>query len=168
MNPFDLPGPQFLGLYVVLFMAVVGVAAGLRWYWRRPIDEPPPEALDLSPYEVAYLAGGPQLAVNAAIARLVQQGALAARASERKLTRKEGPAPSGSAAALEKAVYHSVDQHTGDEIKTVRDKAAAALDPIRQRLQDLGLVVADDQAATARWAPFLLVLAVAVFGAIKI
>jgi len=31
MNPFDLPGPQFLGLYVFLFVAVVVMAALLRW-----------------------------------------------------------------------------------------------------------------------------------------
>jgi uncharacterized protein (TIGR04222 family) len=69
MNPFDLPGPEFLGLYAVLFVAAVTVAVFLRWYLRLPSDEPPRDGIELTAHEVAYLAGGPVLAVNAAMAR---------------------------------------------------------------------------------------------------
>lgn len=53
MNPFDLPGPQFLAFFAALFLAAVAVAAFLRWSLRQPADEPIRDALALAPYEVA-------------------------------------------------------------------------------------------------------------------
>ena len=168
MNPFDLRGPEFLTLYVFLFLGILGLAAALRWHWRQPADEPGPEALDLAPFEVAYLAGGPTLAVNAAIARLVHEGALTVNASDRKLLRKEGGALSKGASRLEKAVFCEVDPGSRTGLADVRQRVASDLEPIRQRLQHLGLVVADDGAVLARFVPLLLLLVVPAFGFIKI
>ena len=80
MNPFDLRGPDFLVVYLVVFAVVMALAGLLRWYLRLPGGEPQLEVTELSPYEIAYLAGGENLAVNAAIARLVHDDALALRA----------------------------------------------------------------------------------------
>src|SRR5260370_20282838 len=88
MNPLDLQGPEFLGLYVVLFVAAVAAAFFLRRFLRLPGDEPSREALDLSPYEVAYLAGGEELTVNAAMARLVHENVLAVDAINRRLAKQ--------------------------------------------------------------------------------
>ena len=46
----------------------------LRWALRLPADEPVGEDVRLGPNEVPYLAGGEQLAADAAIASLVQRG----------------------------------------------------------------------------------------------
>src|SRR5262249_28815318 len=93
MNPLDWRGPEFLAFYVVLFLAAVAVAFFLRRFLRLPGDEPSQEALELSPYEVAYLAGGEELAVNAAMARLVHEEVLAVDAVKRRLTRQSDQAP---------------------------------------------------------------------------
>lgn len=167
MNPFDLRGPEFLSLYTVLLVIAVAAAALLRRTLRLPNDEPPREALDLSPYETAYLAGGEELAVNAAIARLVQAKVLAVNPAERKLTRC-GDEPPPDAAELERAVFSAVIAKTGETIATVRAHAARALTPIRRRLQDLGLLVPEDRSGTARLVPVLIVLGVALVGGIKI
>ena len=86
INPLDLPGPQFLQPYLLLLVAARSAAAMiLRWALRLPADEPVGEDVRLGPYEVAYLAGGEQLAANAAIASLVQRRVLAVDPAGRKL-----------------------------------------------------------------------------------
>jgi len=168
MNPFDLPGPQFLGLYAALFVAGLAVAVFLRWALRQPSDEPDPDSFNLAPLDTAYLAGGASLAVNAAVSRLAHQGALTASASQRKLFRKEGGALQRGATAFEKAIFDAVDPISGTAIADLRKEVTDELTPLRQRLQEAGLVVSDDQAAMARWLPLLLLLAVPLFGLIKI
>jgi uncharacterized protein (TIGR04222 family) len=166
MNPFNLPGPDFLALYASLLVVACGAAALLRWLLRLPGDEPFGRDPALSPYEVAYLAGGTELAVNAAVARLVHQGGLAIDADSRKLSVRDA-LPAG-ASGLERAVYLAADCKGGEALAVVYSSAAAGLEPTRRRLQELGLLVPDDAARTARLLPLLLVLAVTLFGVIKI
>src|SRR4051812_28726052 len=85
MNPFDLPGPEFLALYIPLVLVTLIGAGALRWLLRRPAEEPPDSDLELGPYEVAYLAGGPTLVVNAALARMVNQDIVAVKTDGGKL-----------------------------------------------------------------------------------
>ena len=59
MNPFDLTGPQFLGLYAVVALLALFVAVIVRLVCAGPSD-PLPEDPRLHPYEWAHLAGGPQ------------------------------------------------------------------------------------------------------------
>lgn len=56
MNPFYLPGPQFLLFYTVFAAIVLG---GLVFWRRRAELSPAPARIDLSdPYLIAYLRGG--------------------------------------------------------------------------------------------------------------
>ena len=167
MNPLDLPGPEFLGLYFVLFVAAVAAAFFLRWFLRLPGDEPSREALDLSPYEVAYLAGGEELAVNAALARLVHEDVLAVDAINRRLTRQSDEPP-GDARKLERAVFSAVNGESGETIANVRSDAARAFGSIQRRLQDLELLVSEDRSWQARLIPLFVVLSVVFFGVLKI
>jgi uncharacterized protein (TIGR04222 family) len=166
MNPFDLPGPVFLAFYAVFFLGAVAVAAWLRRSLRRPDDDPPPEALDLAPYEVAYLQGKERLAVDAAIARLVHEDVLAVDSQNRRLQDRGEELPAG-ASELEEAVYRTV-RGGSQTIAAVRPAVSLSLAPVRRRLQDLGLLVADDQAGKARFLPTLVVLLVVLVGVVKI
>jgi uncharacterized protein (TIGR04222 family) len=167
VNPLDLTGPEFLAFYAVLLLVMVAIAAFLRWSLRLPSDEPSPHALDLSPYEAAYLAGGEQLAVNAAMARLVQEECLAVDSANRKLTLRSGGRPEPSS-ELERAVFSAVRGAKGETIANVRSRAAAALAPFRQRLAELGLLVPEDQSWKPRFIPLFAVLSVVVLGVLKI
>jgi uncharacterized protein (TIGR04222 family) len=167
MNPLDMPGPEFLTFYVVLFLAAVAGAACLRWLLRQPGDAPLPEALALSPYEVAYLSGGEEQVVNAAIARLVHEDALAVDSINRKLTAR-GDGPPTDASELERAVYSAVKGDAAETVAAVRAAAASKLAPVRRRVYELGLLVLDDQAEIARFLPLFLVLLVPLFGVVKI
>ena len=77
-DPWGISGPDFVVLYVTLIVAVLLVrlvVTGVARAWgRRPgraQPGPPPTV-----YQLAYLAGGADRAVDAAIAALVERGQL--------------------------------------------------------------------------------------------
>jgi uncharacterized protein (TIGR04222 family) len=166
-NPLNLAGPAFLGLYVLVLVLTVLVAVYLRRHLGEPTDGEDDATPELDPYDVAYLAGKGQMAVNAALAKLVHQDLLTVSAGERKVTAR-GTLPAG-APLLERVIHtEAACELLGQSIKEVRSRAAVAIEPIDRRLQRLGLVVSDDKATAARVIPTLLVLAVAGFGALKV
>ncbi len=86
MNPFDLPGPEFLAFYAALAL----VAGSGTWWLRRlllgpdgPVD---PRITDLHPYEVSFLSGGMERAVESAVSNLVRQQYLQVTPEKRELT----------------------------------------------------------------------------------
>ncbi len=165
MNPFDLPGPQFLVVFFITFAVALAVALWLRWALLQPADEPGREALDLGPYEVAYLAGHEELAINTAIIRLIQQNVLTV--SNRALNQSGAGLPA-EAPELEQQVYDAVEPDAGKTISAVRSAVSSQLMPIKRRLQDLGLVLSTDQAWMARFVPLVLMLLVTFCGVIKV
>jgi uncharacterized protein (TIGR04222 family) len=169
MNPFDLRGPDFLVLYVGVFLAVMVVAAILRWFLRLPGGEPPLETSDLSPYEIAYLAGRETLAVNAAIARLVHDDVLALDTSHVNLKTKAEGGVATVSEAVEEAILSAVRSGNKEQksIDEVRDEATKALEPVAEKLEDLGLLVGDED-RIVRVVPLIVALLVVPFGVIKI
>ena len=79
MNPFALPGPEFLGLYVLFASVVALVVAGLRRRGERADVETDVARLD--PYALAVLRGGDQEALRVAAFALLERGVLS-RTSE--------------------------------------------------------------------------------------
>lgn len=73
MNPLDLPGPQFLGFYVILCTAVTLALAFLRRQ-QEGGGSPPPKLDD--PYLVAFLRGGEDEALRVAMMSLLDRGLL--------------------------------------------------------------------------------------------
>src|SRR5262245_31025491 len=138
VNPFDLKGPSFLWFFLALI--AVGVVAGLvlRRALRGPgpaADDPPP---DLSPDEIACLAGGRKLAVDAAIANLVQRNSLAMDADNRKLIPgPEAQKPSSRIEAAARAVAE--ERPDGVSINEVRQGAIRAAQEVEQVLEEKGL-----------------------------
>jgi uncharacterized protein (TIGR04222 family) len=79
MNPFDLPGPQFLVFYLVLSALVILVVVFLR----RSAESPATPKLDLSdPYLIAYLRGGEPEALRVATVSLIDRKLLVATGSQ--------------------------------------------------------------------------------------
>src|SRR5262249_15303044 len=137
------------------------------WLLRTPDGEPTKEALDLSPYEVAYLRGREAAAIDAALVRLIQYNVLAVDASTRQLSRKSEKL-GGDAPDLEKVLFGAVQSGSNPVVGEVRAKAQKIASKPRKRLEKLGLVVAEDRAILVRGLPGLLLWAVALIGLIKI
>jgi uncharacterized protein (TIGR04222 family) len=81
MNPFDLPGPEFLFFYLGLSVLVI-IALVLT---RRAAESSATPRLDLSdPYLIAYLRGGEPETLRVAVVSLIDRGLLVATGTQLK------------------------------------------------------------------------------------
>lgn len=158
MNPYDLRGPEFLGLYVLLLLLCQAAAALLRRTLSGPGGPAGPRLLDLQFVEVALLAGGPERAFDAAVARLAAAQALEVDATGRTLCPR---GEARGASALERLVLERSGPPPGTSIPRVRAEVAPALRVPEARLVALGLRPAGRGASLA---PAALQMTLAVFG----
>jgi len=163
-NPLDWTAEPFLSLFA-------GLAAGaLVWSFilrqilrRRARRSGSGQDAALDPYHLAYLAGGPDRAIDAAVTELlVRRAARLERLPQRidlKVPVAELP---DELRSLGEAIEIS------DRLFTLRRCAAVWTAPLRARLESQDLVPASTAARQARIAGALPPLAVAAFGAAKI
>lgn len=148
MNPLHMPGPEFLGVFIVLFGAAFG-ARKLGWkLLRAPGGEARPERLNaLTPYEVAYLGGGPAAVVDAAVTALVHEGRVAFDGGVVSRTPTTGSATAvGGGAyrnvgggsdghAVELAVLARVRKHNAVRIQALREALRSVSEPLGATLR---------------------------------
>lgn len=166
MNLFDLPGPQFLGLYTGL---LIGAALGglvLRRVLRTPGDLPYGATAELDPYETAYLAGGRNAAVNAALTTLVHRGLVRFKAS-RGFVMQQPTVATHVTSKFEAGVYRIIESGRSD-VMEIRRAARPLVELLSSRLRDLQLVYPMGSFGLARVMPALVMSAVLVVGIIKI
>ncbi len=137
MNLFDLQGPTFLGVFVALMVGAHAASWALKRLCRaqqaRSTTTP-----DLAPLEAAYLAGGRERAVDAALVGLLRHDMIA-------VAPKGGGFVVGTQAALnltglQAELHHQVVQHKGD-IVSLRKQRTAALARIETKLGRNGLLL---------------------------
>jgi uncharacterized protein (TIGR04222 family) len=121
----------------------------------------------LDPYETALLAGGDTAAVKTALAGLVHRGLVKADTVKRLLL------PSGQPGAklpeLEHELLEDITSSGGMGVDTATSQTQTkSMTVMRERLETLGLLLTDTQAAWARLLPIILALCLPAFGIIKI
>ena len=167
INPLDMPGPQFLKLYVVLMIAAAILARLLkralvspRWSDQRHID--------LDPYEAAYLRGGARQAIDAANAMLAQRQLLKVSGSAHTVS-TSGPLPAG-AHWFEQVVHHAISATSTRQINDIRSSSLLTphTDRLASQLQQWGLIPDDQHWLTARTVSGLLMLALLLLGVAKV
>lgn len=160
---FDLRGPEFLFLYIFLLAVASLAALALRSALSTPggdVVAPPP----LPPLDAAFLAGGRDQAVDAAVAALVQRKLVDVEPTSRTL-KVARPAPA-ELDALERCVHDEIGPSA--TIHSVRRATGWRFDTLRPRLEQLGLMLRDQDSWRPRVVPTLAVGAVMVIGAIKL
>lgn len=167
MNPFDLKGPDFLQVYFILLLGAFVFAGGLRWLLRAPGAGFRLNVLNLSPYEIAYLAGGEKGAVYAAVAHLAHIGAIAIRPVSRTVSATAEALPA-DAAPFEQTIFSLVHSGQGISIPTLQRMASGPAYRLRSRLVEEGFVLSESAAQVARFTPFLVMAASLLMGAVKI
>jgi uncharacterized protein (TIGR04222 family) len=135
-NLLDLRGPQFLGVYALLFATALAVAFLLRRVMSGP-PQVPPEAHRLGPYEIAAIAGGERLAINTAIASLCQQNVLMPQPGSRSVE-LTGATPRLSD-PLERMIYGFVNSVGKRTVHEVHRKVPVGL--AVRRPTELGLLL---------------------------
>lgn len=130
MNPFELSGPSFLAVYGIFAAALLGLLALLRSRAERPRDG----GLNLAnAYEIAYLRGGAEEALGAAVASLL----------DRRLLWSEGLRLRAAPGALETTtdpVERAILSRTSDSEKASRLLADPGLKQVARAAHHGGLV----------------------------
>ncbi|MFJ6196525.1 TIGR04222 domain-containing membrane protein [Micromonospora sp. NPDC092111] len=138
-DTWGIPGPLFLKLY--LMVAVVAVV-GTVLHRRRLTAGPDSVGVDqLGPQQVAYLNGGDQLAVWAALGGLRGAGAIDVR-PDRKLI-AAGPLPAGIT-PLDYAIRQAAGRPVAARELRRDSGVARALERLRQGLEQHGLLIDAD------------------------
>ena len=144
-DTWGIPGPTFLGLY--LLAAVVIVVGALVHRRRIVIGQPVAMVDQLGPQQVAYLNGGDLFAVLSSVGGLRSNNVIGVRGDRRLAV--GAPLPAG-ATPLDQAVHHAARRNLHSR-ELVRDEwVARALVELRQDLQRRGLALSPDQRRTAR------------------
>ena len=161
-NPLDFKGPEFLSFYLLVASTAIILAYILRWYLRKLPLHAPDASSELDVYEIAYLVGGNNRAVDAAIASLVLRGHLQPLIETLAL----GSALPSNSHSLERAIAQAVEKSGKPD--QIRQAVTSATKSIGERLQDLGLLVNSSQPKVVQWLPALPVFAVLLVGSAKI
>ncbi len=163
-NPLDFQGREFLSFYLSVASTVTLFAYFLRWYLRQPAKNASGVVISLDPYETAYLAGGQNRAIDAAIMSLIERGHLKYKPELRTLVPKS-PLPHNSH-PLEQAIEQAA--RSSGEVDQVRVSVANATDQICNHLKSLNLLMTESQNKAAQKLPAIGVFAVLLLGISKI
>jgi uncharacterized protein (TIGR04222 family) len=161
VNPFDLRGPQFLLLYVVVGVAVLAALTAVRILRERG----PVKVRLTDPYLIGCLRGGTSEALRLAVVSLCDRELL--ERSGEVLTARPG-ADARVLDPLERAVLQRFERPAAATAIFGDARLQAAAAPLQQTLERHGLLP-DAALRGERWGRLLLALAVLVgLAAVKI
>lgn len=161
-NPLNFTGPDFISFYLFVATAAIMLAFGLRWYLRQPGSKETDESNSLNAYEIAYLTGGHNRTVDAAIAKLVYQGHLKLLNNSLELG---DPLP-GLSHQLEQKIVQSIS--ISGQPDYIRQTVKSATKFIEIRLKEGGFLVNASQAKIVQRWPSLSMAMVLLLGIAKI
>ncbi len=151
---WGITGPEFLGLYVILAVLSIGAVLLIRYRAGHPTSRREPPKWKLDPIDAAYLTGGPDRAVAAALTALRASEAVDMDNRDRLVATGSVPA---TATRFERVVHHALSS-TGSRFLIVKERSVAAeLDAIERRLLDTGLLAPASAHRHAKLAPLWLV-----------
>ena len=167
----DWKGPEFLGFYVVCYIAALVWAI---WHRRRKFSKFTVPQADLSsladPYEAAYLAGGVPRCAQLAVVRLIERGDVEWKSSwgRPKLMVKGASHPAMT--EIESEIFKKVvgKRKGGLSLSEIPMIVAARVSGIESRLAIMGLRPTSDERAGIKVggiAPLILLL---ILGGVKL
>jgi len=162
-GPLDLPGPQFLSLY----LTCLGIVLGMSIVWRLAIKGPsglPAQMPDLSEDEAAYLAGGRDRMANVVLARLNERGHIGVHPTVGRIV--AGTPLPGDAPEMDRIALLAIGEET--TLKAFHRAMKPASGPVIARLQELELIPTSGTSLLARLVPGTLFLLLLVFGLAKV
>lgn len=168
-NPLDMRGPDFLGFYLMSFIAAVVVSSVARRLLRNrdawEAEQP------LTPYQTAYLANGSAGAIQAGVCKLARAeiveirsegaGSAAGRVVVRQPLTADAP-------ALEKAIHAAAERDGGATASDINAGARPEVEKIQAELENRGLLENARSFLLPIWAPRLILGGLLLLGVLKI
>lgn len=142
-NPLDWSGGPFLQLYLALALIAF---IGTLWLRRNMREVGSARTQGLSVVELAYLAGGPERATDAAVTDLLQRDVIVWDAQTDTLRIK------GRISDLE-SPYDALGKSIAADGKPLKlmSRARVTMEPVRRSLESRGLWLNAAQIASVRW-----------------
>jgi uncharacterized protein (TIGR04222 family) len=166
INPLDWEGSEFLAIYIPVAILSSIIAFVLKDRLRLPHQAKlPVEQVFLDPYEIAFLSS-PEQAIDAAIINLLEQNLIEVNSETQNLCLKEMP-PS-SAHFLEIQVAQAIKSSGIGSLTNVRNIGLQKTRNIRQKLEQMELLVSEQQINTANLYPTLLMGMVLLLGFVRL
>lgn len=172
LGPFDWAGPEFLGLYAILYVILLIGSLNFRRYQR---DVPTVGDPELTAEEIACLSFGRPAAVNVTVARMLQAQQLISKPYKGWLISSNGARVMFSAGEnvpeaddkFATVIYASVQasDRTLVELHAILAQETEAID---ERLQAYGYVVDSERQFSARVVPFLVMVLLLIMGSVKV
>ena len=142
-NTWGVSGQAWLLGYAVLALAVlVGVLAARRRIAAEWTGTPAAADLERRPHDAAYLNGGPELAVLSALSSMHVSGTIVADGRGRVSADARASAGAGE---LERAIHLAAAAPISRQRLATNRIVHTALDNIRRRLTEAGLLLSRDQ-----------------------
>ena len=167
MSILDLRGPEFLQVFLVLFLFPTVGCLVFRWVMAGPFDDHPSHEPDLDPLEVAYLAGGAKSATDAAVTSLVHRGVLTVRGSSPPRLELAGTFPDDTT-PLEAAVHAAVNLTGEAAIRDVRKAAAPSAAYLAKRLEQYEYLLDPMRRTVCQAVPIITLAALLGLGLAKV
>lgn len=160
MNPFDLPGPKFLAFWLGGWVLIVGVAFAIRAFVgrSRARDSADDIAAKLHPTEIAFLLGGIDRAIEAAVAGLHHRGDIELDSDTDRLRVSGKP---GATVLKPDGVFRGVivdeersrvEAHVLAQLPTKVERLRRGADRVaivlQRKLEEMGLLVENQRRAT--------------------
>lgn len=164
LNPFDMRGPDFLLLFAIAYAVSLLFAGVLRFALRGPSG--PACAVELSPYEMAFLSGGKRRATEAAVVRLSDERLIDIGPRKLSLSAVWPRPETDSDHPLDEAVLEAADRELPIAGLWAATRRATAT--LERRLQTLELVLEPGRRWLATLLPLLLALVIPLAGVYKI
>jgi uncharacterized protein (TIGR04222 family) len=156
-NPFDLKGMAFLTEFLwPLLVVAVGFGVVVRWWMKGPAGDDPPA---LGWADAAFLAGGKNRLLTAAVARAVQTGTARVEDDGKRLNRAGAVPDDPPGRVVWKAL--PIDQKDFSKLRELGGAVEQGYAEREKELTDAGLVLA---AGRRRAVWFLMVLPLLVVG----
>jgi len=148
----DLPGPEFLGVFIPI-LGVAWILGSIARSRIKPAVGASTAEPELTSIEVAYLAGGPRLALAALVTSLAQRKAISFDARTRSVTVVAESVTSENYYGQRLYTRMGKDERT---LESLEDDANQVFADLPERLKRVGLLVADER----RWIPQATIIAI--------
>jgi uncharacterized protein (TIGR04222 family) len=165
-NPFNLEGPHFLAFYGIVCVVALLAAYVMRQFLRDtwPLTEEP----QLSPYEVACLAGGVPGVLRASLATLVADNRLELTPDKKTAKFDAKSNSSSDDHDIDRIMLRIASHENGARSVELLSGARNVARQIETSLQGRGLMESQHSFAAARWAPLTLLAIVFLVGFAKL
>lgn len=146
LNPLDWPGPEFLALFIAMYLVALFTGLAIRARASRKYDSISTESIDLSTPQIAYLNGGQRQMAISTISQMIHEGSIVIEESKSKWPFSTTPSLHARKALRQEAdevsrlIYQEASQPEGFKVTDLHQTLDSQGKRIKEKLEDMDLL----------------------------